>query len=136
MPTTGKMNATLLAVYVGGTKISHATEGSISLNMDTRDVTTKDSAGYRELLEATRSWSMSASAMYADDATYGVNALETAWENRTALTIRFSTEVTGDDYFEGTAYLTSLELNGGVEDTVSYSVSFEGTGTITFSQVV
>lgn len=135
MATTGIMNATLIAVYVGGTKISHATEGSISLSMDTRDTTTKDSSGNRELLESTKSWSMSAGAMYADDATQGVNALMTSWENRSTVTVKFSTEVSGDDYWEGSAHVTSVEVSGGVEDNVTYSVSFEGTGALTFAQV-
>ena len=49
MATTGIMNGTLLGVYVGSTLIAHATEGSISLSMDTRDATTKDSSGYKRL---------------------------------------------------------------------------------------
>jgi len=135
MATTGKMNATLMGWYVGATQISHATEGSISIAMDTRDVTTKDSAGWRELLESTRSWSGSASAMYANDATYGLADLEAALVARTAVTVKFSTEVSGDDYYSGSAFITSLEASGGVEDTVTYSISFEGTGAITLAQV-
>ena len=130
------MNGTLLGVYSAGTLIAHATEGSISLSMDTRDATTKDSSGTRDLLEATKSGTISVSALYAEDAAYGVQELMTAWSARTALTVKFSTEVVGDYYWSASAYITSLEVNSGMEDNVSYSATFELTGAITYDQVV
>lgn len=135
MATTGIMNGTLLGVYAGGTLIAHATEGSISLSLDTRDATTKDSSGTRDLLEATKSGTISVSALYANDAAYGVDDLMTAWSGRSTLAIKFSTEVTGDNYWSANAYVTSLELNGSMEDNASYSATFELTGTITYGTV-
>ena len=135
MATTGIMNGTLLGVYSGSTLIAHATEGSISLSMDTRDATTKDSSGTRDILEATKSGTISVSALYAEDATYGVDDLMTAWSGRTALTVKFSTEVSGDHYWSASAYVTSLEVNAGMEDNVTYSATFELTGAITYSTV-
>ena len=129
------MNGTLLGVYSASTLIAHATEGSISLSMDTRDATTKDSSGTRDLLEATKSGTISVSALYAEDAAYGVQELMTAWSARTALTVKFSTEVSGDYYWSASAYVTSLEVNSGMEDNVSYSATFELTGAITYDQV-
>ena len=135
MATTGIMNGTLLGVYVGSTLIAHATEGSISLSMDTRDATTKDSSGSRDLLEATKSGTISVSALYAEDATYGIDDLMTAWSGRTQLTVKFSTEVSGDHYWSAAAYVTSLEVSSGMEDNVTYSATFELTGAITYSTV-
>ena len=103
--------------------------------MDTRDATTKDSSGTRDLLEATKSGTISVSALYAEDAAYGVQELMTAWSARTALTVKFSTEVSGDYYWSASAYVTSLEVNSGMEDNVSYSATFELTGAITYDQV-
>lgn len=129
------MNGTLIGVYSGSTLISHATEGSISLNLDTRDATTKDSSGTRDLLEGVKSGTISVSALYADDATYGVDELMTAWSGRSTLTIKFSTEVTGDSYWSASAYVTSLEVNAGMEDNATYSATFELTGAITYASV-
>lgn len=133
MPTTGIMNGTLLGVYSASTLIAHATEGSISLNLDTRDATTKDSSGTRDLLEGIKSGTISVSALYAEDAAYGVDDLMTAWSGRSTLVIKFSTEVTGDHFWSASAYVTSLEVNAGMEDNVSYSATFELTGAITYS---
>ena len=135
MATSGIMNGTLIGVYVGSTLISHATEGSISLNMDTRDSTTKDAAGQRALLEGVKSGTISVSALYADDAAYGVDELMAAWANRTTLTVKFSTEVTGDSFWSAAAYVTSLEVNAAMEDNASYSATFELTGAITYGTV-
>ena len=135
MPTSGIMNGTLLGVYVGSTLIAHATEGSISLSMDTRDISSKDSAGTRALLEGMKSGSISMSALYAEDAAYGADELYTAMAARTPLAVKFSTEVTADHFWSASAYLTSLEVSAGTEDNVTYSATFELTGTITYSAV-
>jgi predicted secreted protein len=103
--------------------------------MDTRDATTKGSSGSRDLLEATKSGTISVSALYADDAAYGVSDLMTAWSARTTLAVKFSTEVSGDSYWSADAYITSLEVNAGMEDNVTYSATFELTGTITYTTV-
>ena len=133
MATSGIMNGTLLGVYVGSTLIAHATEGSISLSMDTRDTTTKSSAGQRALLEGTKSGTISVSALYAEDAAYGVDDLMTPWAARTTVTVKFSTEVSGDHFWSAAAYITSLEVSASMEDNVSYSATFELTGAITYN---
>ena len=48
MATTGKLNGTLMLLYVDGTAISSTTSHSLSYEMATRDATTKDSQGYEE----------------------------------------------------------------------------------------
>tara|TARA_B110000977_G_scaffold149151_1_gene189064 strand:+ start:2850 stop:3260 length:411 start_codon:yes stop_codon:yes gene_type:complete len=135
MATTGIMNGTLLGVYAGSTLIAHATEGSISLSMDTRDATTKSSSGSRDLLEATKSGTISVSALYAEDAAYGVDDLMTSWAARTTLVVKFSTEVSGDHFWSASAYISSIEVSAGMEDNVTYSATFELTGAITYSAV-
>ena len=135
MPTANIMNGTLLGVYVGTTLVAHATEGSISLSMDTRDISSKDSAGTRALLEGMKSGSISMSALYAEDSAYGADELYTIMAARTPLAVKFSTEVTADHFWSASAYLTSLEVSAGTEDNVTYSATFELTGAITYSAV-
>jgi predicted secreted protein len=116
--------------------IGKMTDASFSFSHEPRDITTKDSAGYRELLEGLRSWSMSSSNLFAFDATYGVEELRTAITGRTKLTLRWGTQASGDQYVQGSAYLTSLEENSpGAEDNVTFSVTFEGTGAPTLASL-
>ena len=139
MATTGVINSTIFAVYVLDStykKIGHMNDASFSFSHEPRDITTKDSAGYRELLEGLRSWSMSSSNLMAFDATYGVDELRTAATARTQVTLRWWTSVSGDNYVQVTAYITSLEESSpGAEDNVTFSVTFEGTGSLTISAV-
>ena len=133
MATTGILNGTDLVVQVGGTAITHATSASINFNMETREATTKDSAGYTEVLSGLRSVTIDVEAMTALDATYGFEDLYTVWENRTELTLKFGTTETGDQVYSVNGYMTSLAVSSGVEDSSTFSASFQCTGTVTES---
>ena len=128
-------NGTELGVYIDDTLIAAATDCSLSLSMETIDITTKDSAGWRELLAGTRSGSISCSGLidYTDASNKDTTDLFVAFENRTALSLTFekANEVTGDLSFACTGFLTSLEQSGGTEDTATYSATFEISGVIT-----
>mgnify|MGYP001425253873 CR=1 FL=1 len=128
-------NGTELGVYIGGTLIAAAQDVSLSLNMETIDITTKDSSGYRELLAGMKSGSMSVSGLidYLDASNKDITDLWTAWENRDTLTLKFSkaTETAGELSFSASGFITSLEQSGGTEDTATYSATFELTGAIT-----
>ncbi len=131
MATTGIVNGTSLLLYVDGTAVSHSTNFTINMTMETRDATTKDSSGWSDKLEGLRSWSIDGEAMMAFDATYGFDDLFALYNGRTSATVLFSTEVSGDKYYTGTGYLTSLSETAGVEDSATFSFTFEGTGTLT-----
>lgn len=141
MPTTGIINSTAMAVYVNTTgttyvKIAYSTDASISISSSLRDITTKDSFAWREVLPGLRSATISISALYEmQAATQGVHAttkpLWGALDGRTSLTVRFMTAVTGDQYFTVTGYISSLELNSpGLEDNGTYSCTIEATGAV------
>jgi len=130
-------NGTKLGVYVtvGGTDtlIAAATDCSLSLSMETIDITTKDSAGYRELLAGVRSGSMSVSGLidYTDASNQDVTDLFAAYNNRTILSLVFSNAEVGDQKYSASGFMTSLEQSGGTEDTATYSATFELTGIVT-----
>ena len=138
MATAGILNGTSLLLYVdvSGTKtpIAYATSGSLSVNMDTRETTNKESGGWRSLLESTRSWTMEAEGFHAMDATnFDFQDLFAKIETRTAVDLQFSigaTPATGDTYYSGSAYITSISLDSPLEDSVTFSCSFEGTGVL------
>ena len=123
-------NGTQLGVYIGGTIIAAAQDVSLSLSMETIDVTTKDSAGFRELLAGLRSGSMSCNGLI-DYASSNKDTLDlwSAFANRSSLTLTFQ-ESTSSTTFSASGFLTSLEQSGGTEDTATFSATFELTGTI------
>ena len=127
-------NGTVYLLKIGGTALPDQTEGSISLSMETRDITTKDSSGFRELLESTRSGSISVSGL-VDDTSDAVSTLMTSFTARTSVACIFGVDGTStgeDDHnFSATGFVTSIETSAGTEDNVTYSATIELSGSIT-----
>ena len=134
----GVFNGTLLGVYItdgdpATTKmIAAAQDVSLSLSMETIDVTTKQNGGFRDLLAGNRSGSMSVNGLidYSVEADEkNVSELFTAYTNRTVLALRFqldpNNDTTGDPQWYANGVLTSLEQSAGTEDTATFSATFE-----------
>lgn len=131
--TAGIINGTNILVYTGGTAITHSTSASISFSMETRDASTKDSQGYREILEGQRSFSIECEGMTAFDAANGFEELIQAWVARTVLTVKWATANADDNHYQGTGYCTSVSVDSGVEDSSTFSATFEMTGQVTIA---
>lgn len=130
MATTNILNSTNGVLLIGGTVIAELTGCNMSLTHSARNVTNKQSLGYKELLEGLREWAMTASAMYIPNGSFPT--IFAAYTGRTQLTIRLASTVSADDYYEGTAYLASTTLDSpSTEDNVVFDVSFDGTGAVT-----
>lgn len=125
-----KLNGTSIGIYYGTQILGAATSHTLSIQSETADVTTKDSAGWREILPTLKSWSISVEALMTYDETYGATELRAALTARTQLNFKFQTGASGDDNYYGNGYITSFEINAPMEDAVTYSATFEGTGAI------
>ena len=135
MATAGIINGKLLRLYDGSDVIGKATECSISFSGELRDTSNKDSGGWSEKLPGLKSASISTTALLAYDATHGFEELWTKFAAGTAITAKFSTEVTGDYYHTGTFYITSMEVNAPNEENSTLSISLESSGAITSGTV-
>jgi predicted secreted protein len=103
--------------------------------MATRDTTSKDSAGWAGNAEGLREWSASGEGFFDLDAAYGFTDLEALYTARTPITVRISTETSGEEYSEGQAYLASLELTSGVEESATFSFEVTGDGQLNYVQL-
>jgi predicted secreted protein len=148
MATTGIFNGTSLVVLIGTEVIGYATSCSLSLAIDTPDASTKQSLGWADEIGGQRSWSLTtdglATVVPGTVATYvttaELNALAIA---RTAVTVKFTTvdnstvggitPVSGDVIYSGSAFIESVDLTADMENPVTYSVSFKGTGVLTIA---
>lgn len=135
MPSTGVLNGTLCKIEVGGTVIAYGTSNGVSFSHATRDASSKDSSGWKDGLEGQMSWTMSAECFFAEDASYGFEDLYDVFIARNSVTVTYTTNVTGDQEYSGSAYITSLERTDGLEESTTFSVSFEGTGATTKAAV-
>jgi hypothetical protein len=74
---------------------------------------------------------MSGEGLFAEDAAYGYEDLWDAWSARTKLVLTYSDAVADDIEYSGSVYITSLDRTDGMEESATFSVSFEGTGALT-----
>ena len=115
--------------------IAFSTSASISFSTDMRDTTNKDSGGFYVGLGGLRSFEMSTDALQDFTADLDFQEFFADWGNRTEVTLRFSERLTSgvanDRYYQGNAFVTSCSMDAGVEDNVTYSVTFTGTAATT-----
>lgn len=149
MATAGIFNGTNLNVYLVATveeeevlyPLAHATSCEISFTHSAREATTKDSGGDTQRLPGKRDWSLSTEALFAldydtpDDRT-GITELYAALKAGTKLLVKFTSNILGDYEFNGYCYLSDISVNAGLEENVSYSASFSGTGAITRDEII
>lgn len=145
--STGIINASSIRVFLGTTDdsevvVDHVTECSISLNTDIRDITTKTSGGWREILPSLKSASLSLSGLFAEDATNNFNQLVDHQIAGEKLYVVFTNTGAGtaanagDEQFDVAGYITSLEQTAGTEDNVTFSMTLEITGTVVREVIV
>ncbi len=136
MPTTNVVNTTLFKFQggvSGGTVVSRQNDVTFSVNHEPRDITTKDSGGWRELLEGLRSYEISISGLLAFDDTLSVytssTGIDAVLRARTQQTWILGTAVSGDVKLSGAGYWTSLEVGSpDQESNMTFSATLQGTG--------
>ena len=136
MATTNVLNTTLLKFQggnAGGTVVSRQNDVTFTVNMEPRDITTKDSGGWRELLEGLRSYEISIAGLLAYDDTLSVytssTGIDAVLRARTAQTWILGTAVSGDVKLSGSGYWTSLEVGSpDQEGNCTWSSTLQGTG--------
>lgn len=132
-----KGSAMLLKVDISGTATTVAglRSTSISMNDEAVDVTTKDSAGLRQLLGGggVQSFSVSGSGVFTDAASEA--AVRTAFDaQRTAGTfVDFDVIIPDFGTFAGPMMIATLEYAGEYNGEITYSITLESAGTFAFT---
>ena len=129
----------LKVINDGGTlePLGHSTSCSMTINHDLPESTTKDSAGYQEVISGQRSFEISFDGLvdYTDGSNNKQNHthLSTQIDNRQNIDFTFGTAVSGDTLISGEGFISSLEISGEMESPTSYSGTIVGTGSLTFA---
>ena len=115
-------------IKVGSQVVGGQRNASLEMSAETIDTTVKTTGGWASKITGIKSWTSSCDGVYfVDDA--GLEAAQTAFMNGTAVSLEFSNS-NGLSY-SGQAVITSMSVEAGQEDIVSYTISFEGTGALT-----
>ena len=115
-------------IKVGSTVVGGQRNASLEMSAETIDTTVKSTGGWAAKIPGIKSWTSSCDGVYfVDDA--GLEAAQAAFMNGTEVKLDFSNS-SGLAY-SGQAVITSMAVEAGQEDIVSYTISFEGTGALT-----
>lgn len=114
--------------------IGGATSGTITANNNTVDITSKDDAGVRNLLEGLfgKAFTVSLSGFFSDDTHIGTLRTNMLAGTETNFQVVIPGSSSNGTY-EGPFIITSLEETGEVEGAVQYSVTMESSGAVTFT---
>ena len=115
------------------TTVAGLRDTSISMNAETIDVTNKDSSRARTLLAnaGIKSFSASGSGVFTDSASEA--SVRTAFDATTFS--NFQIIIPDFATFSGAFQVVSIEYAGSFNGEVTYSMSFESAGAITFATV-
>lgn len=118
-----------------------AKSASLSVSNNVIDVTCQgnaayDSAGARAVIPGQKSWSMSSELLYtvetpaadSEDAT----DLQGYFDAGTPVLCVLGDGEDGSKYWTGLAYIASVEVSSAPGELVSYSITMEGTGNLTY----
>ncbi|GGF88483.1 phage tail tube protein [Paenibacillus abyssi] len=127
-----------IAGFNGSVKIGAATtvsdieNWSLDIEAETLESNPFDGNGWRSAVAGIKGWSGSFEGTWKVSAdTTGQKALQDALLAGTTLELRFYTNVT--NYYSGTAYLTSMNVETPADDLVRITFDFQGTGALAYT---
>lgn len=107
---------------------------SLELSLDTLE-TTALGDDWKNYITGLKEWSASSEGDYEVPVdAEGQEALQDAFLNGTTVTVKLY--VDGKNYYTGEAYINSLSIEDPVDDVVSISIEFTGTGALSFEKDV
>lgn len=132
-------NLVLKLIADGGTleALGHSTSCSMTISHDLPEATTKDSAGYQEVISGLRSAEISFEGLidYTDagNSLKNVDGVASLITGRNKIDWSFGTGTSGDTVFTGEGFIASLEQTAEMESAATYSGTITVTGSITQS---
>ncbi|HCS73347.1 MAG TPA: hypothetical protein DIW17_05675 [Clostridiales bacterium] len=116
---------------LGAAVVLDISSWSLELGTDTLDVTAFGD-DWKKFIAGLKEWSASAEGFFSvhTDAT-GQKALQDAFLAGTEVAIKLN--VNNTNYYSGNAYISGLSVEDPVDDTVSISFEFQGTGALTYN---
>jgi predicted secreted protein len=124
-----KINGTDIIIKLDDDKVLHTTNGTLSINQDLPDATTKDSGGWADHIAGLRDYSVTIEgyAVYSASTGNVVDLVDLVLDRETA-DFEFTTDKGGDVKFTGTVSLANLELSSEMEQTAGLSSTLTGKG--------
>ena len=131
MPTTSTAYGKEVALSFNGVTVINQTNSSINQVLANRDVSTKQSGNNKESRPTIKSRTFDVKGLMPQYQA-AISTLQNAYENLTIGTWQFGSGFTGEPYWSGSGYFTSLKFDAPDAGNVEYSGTIEVTGAVTF----
>jgi len=127
-----RINGTDLVLTVASSAVAHTTSASLSIEMATIDVSSKDSSGNQEVIGGQKSSTIDFEGLtdFASSG-YGIDDLFDLLDNRTE--VAWVLGISGGANFSGSGFITSLSLDSPMEDATTYSGTITVTDGVSYS---
>lgn len=136
--STNIMNSSDVVIRIGTdgstfTTIGKMTSASLSVSVETRDTTNKDSGAWNESLVGMKSWTLSGEGLvvYSNTGKATPDDVYTYLNDRTEIYIEFGSETADEIYYSGQGFITEFTNDSGFEDNATFSFSVQGNGALT-----
>lgn len=124
--------------------LAFSTNAKLSIDLKTRDVSSKDSGYWTEKAPAKFTWNVSSDGLYAyanTGTTQTISKLYTIYCNRNLVCMAFAAKcgtspswgVCATNKFSGCMLITKLDVDSKDDSTVTYALSGEGSGALSFA---
>ncbi|MFD1292633.1 phage tail tube protein [Lutibacter holmesii] len=130
-------DGSLMRLSVDGENIFHETKVSISGDTDFNDVATKDTDGTVST-PGQKSWSLSVEGVMSNDdpgTKHDVASIVGLWNTQALVEIMVTDAVTGHIEYSGSAYIQNWSKDAENDESVTFSYSLKGTGSLTVGAV-
>ena len=129
-------NGTAQILKMDNTQLAELTNVTMSMNQDVFETTSKESAGWKEIMPGLRDITYSAEGL-ADfvAANKDLTDIFAAYNSRTLVQIIWTNLTAGNTSVTQSAYITSCEVSAPMEDVATYSIEFAGSGAPTFTVI-
>ncbi len=125
------VNGTDLVLYVldgvNNRAFGHSRSFTLNVEANPIDATSRDSSGWSEFIMGSRSFTLDFEGLVDYSDNIDPAWLETAVENKTKFLVKFTTNLAGTLVYNGYVYVSSLTIDGPMEDVVTYSGTLQGT---------
>lgn len=129
MAVAGK-NGKVIIGESGNQKVAAIKNWSLELSLETLE-TTALGDDWKNYITGLKEWTASSEGDYeVPTDTQGQAALQDAYLAGTTVIVKLY--VDGTNYYQGTAYISSLSIEDSVDDVVSISLELTGTGELSF----
>jgi predicted secreted protein len=127
----GPFNGRQLGIYVGNVLQAYSKSCALSFKVGTMDTTTKDSILWADFLPTVKDWSITCDGLVALNSAANAAKLADYLIAGTLVVVKFSVHDSGNLYWYGSAYVTSVDMTAGMDEPVSYTATFTGDGVLT-----